>query len=98
MGDDESLDLIRVDCTQGTPPIEVVLLRTQHGPMDKVKSHGNVAPQAPDLRRREFAPVKSINWKCDVCSMHYAFSRRVATTARCDRCGGKTFKVYWSIR
>ena len=65
--------------------------------MNKVESHRNLAPQRPDMQGYEFSRVESLNWKCEVCSMHYAFGRAIAMPAKCERCGGKAFKPYWSI-
>src|SRR3981189_1514328 len=65
--------------------------------MGKAERHQNPAPRKPDMKGYDSPRVESLTWKCEVCSMHYAFGRAVTMPAKCERCGGKVFKAYWSI-
>jgi len=56
--------------------------------------HWNQAPDVPALTGISSRPAESMNWKCHVCSMHYAFAHFVPTPQKCDRCGGKLFRAY----
>jgi len=62
--------------------------------MDASEAHWNQAQGEPVSTGFWSLPVESMNWKCRVCSMHYAFAHFVPTPQKCDRCGGKLFRAY----
>jgi len=63
----------------------------QHCAMDK-NAHHHAATPINVLTHVQ--PVLSMNWRCTICAMHFAYGRLTIAPEKCERCGSKGLDPY----